>query len=218
MEVEFLRMLAGLYTRALPRAFRSYRRYLLFAAMLLVTCMIVGYTGFSPSGDSLPWIFNSLIGLRDSMAGASTWEQIGMLFWNNLKATLVSIGLGWIFGIVPVISVCLNGVLIGACTKLMVVRNALSASVVIASFLPHGILELPAFLAGQVVGLRLGFLLPVVWRGRASKNDLGRAAVEGAIILGLFCVPLLAIAAVVELKVTPAVVRMFAPELPTLPL
>ncbi len=103
----------------------------------------------------------------------------------------------------------------------MVVRNALSASVVIASFLPpHGILELPAFLAGQVVGgLRLGFLLPVVWRGRASKNDLGgRAAVEGAIILGLFCVPLLAIAAVVELKVTPAVVRMFAPELPTLPL
>ncbi len=102
MEVDFLRMLAGLYTRALPRAFRSYRRYLLFAAMLLVTCMIVGYTGFSPSGDSLPWIFNSLIGLRDSMAGASTWEQIGMLFWNNLKATLVSIGLGgWIFGIVP---------------------------------------------------------------------------------------------------------------------
>jgi stage II sporulation protein M len=218
VEVNPLRVLAHLYTRALPRAFRSYWRYLLFAAMLLATCVIVGYRGFTPSNDSLPWIFGNLVSLRDSMTGASEFKQMAMLFWNNLKVTLVSIGLGWIFGIIPLVSICLNGVIIGAGAKLMVAKDALPMPLVVASFLPHGVLELPAFLAGQIVGLRLGFLIPIVWRGRASRNDLGRAAAEGAIILGLFCVPLLAIAAVVELKITPAIIRALAPHLSTLPL
>jgi stage II sporulation protein M len=218
MEVNFLRVLAHVYAEALLRAFRSYRRYLLFAAMLLTTCIMVGYRGFNPSADSLPWIFDNLVKLRDSMAGASELEQMAMLFWNNLKSTLISIGLGWIFGIIPMVSICLNGVIIGAGAKLMVAKDALPMPIVIASFLQHGVLELPAFLAGQIVGLRLGFLIPVVWRGRASRDDLGRAAAEGAIILGLFCLPLLAIAAVVELKVTPAIIRALAPHLSTLPL
>ena len=104
VEVNPLRVHAHLYTPALQRAFRSYCRYLLFAAMLLATCVIVGYRGFTPSNDSLPWIFGNLVNLRDSMTGASEFKQMAMLFWNNLKVTLVSIGLGWIFGSIPFIT------------------------------------------------------------------------------------------------------------------
>ncbi len=211
-----LRTISALYTRALPRALRGYRRYLLFASVLFITCVIVGYRGYQIQGEELPWMFRNLAALRDSMAGKSRGMQVLMLLWNNLRVCLVSTVLGWILGIVPMLSIGLNGVLIGVGARLMVARGGWPLGMVIASFLPHGVLELPAFIAGQVVGMRMGFLIPLVWRGRATTGDLGRAFAEGIAILLLFTVPALALAAAVELSVTPALIRAMAPGYPAL--
>ena len=212
-----LAKLSALYTRALPRAIRGYRRYLLFACVLFATCIVVGYRNYQVQGDQLPWMFRNLAALRDSMEHKSHGVQILMLFWNNLRVSLISILFGWILGIVPMLSVGLNGALIGVCARLMVARGGWPLGIVIASFVPHGVLELPAFIAVQAVGMRLGFLVPLVWRGRATTGDLGRAFAEGIVIVLLFAAPALILAAVVELSVTPALIRAMAPGYPALP-
>jgi len=212
-----LKRLSVLYTRALPRALRGYRRYFLFACVLFATCVVVGYRDYQIQGDQLPWMFRNLAALRDSMEQKSRVMQILMLFWNNLRVSLISLLLGWILGIVPMLSVGLNGVLIGVGTRLMVERGGWPLGIVIASFIPHGILELPAFIAVQAVGMRLGFLIPLVWRKRATTGDLGRAFAEGVVIVLLFAAPALILAAVVELSLTPALIRAMAPGYPALP-
>ena len=212
-----LRKLSALYTRALPRAFRGYRRYLLFACVLFATCVVVGYKDYQIQGDQVPWMFRNLAALRDSMEHRPRGMQMAMLFWNNLRVSLISLLFGWILGIVPMLSVGLNGVLIGVGARLMVARGGWPLGMVIASFIPHGVLELPAFISVQAVGMRLGFLIPLVWRGRATTGDLGRAFAEGVAILLLFAAPALALAAVVELSLTPALIRAMAPGYPALP-
>ena len=212
-----LRKLSALYTRALPRAFRAYRRYILFACVLFATCVIVGYRNYQIQGDQVPWMFRNLAALKDSMDQKPRGIQIAMLFWNNLRVSLISLLFGWILGIVPMLSVGLNGVLIGVGARLMVARGGWPFGIVIASFMPHGVLELPAFIAVQAVGMRLGFLIPLVWRRRATTGDLGRAFAEGVAILLLFAAPALALAAIVELSLTPALIRAMAPGYPAIP-
>ncbi|MEA4882091.1 MAG: stage II sporulation protein M [Clostridia bacterium] len=208
-----MKSVSVLYRRALPMAFRSHRRYLLFAGVLFSACIVIGYRGYSGSGDSLPWVFASLVRLKDSMATASPGRRILILFWNNFRVTLISVGLGWLLGLVPLVSLALNGVIIGVGVRSMMLRSGASLPAVAASFAAHGLFELPAFVAGQAVGIRIGFLTPLAWRGKGGAPDLGRAVAEGVTILVLFVVPLLALAAVLELEVSPAVLRMAAPVL-----
>ena len=209
--------LSALYTRALPRAFRAYRRYLLFTSVLFLTCVVVGYRDYRIQGDQLPWMFRGLAALKESMEHKPHGVQVAMLFWNNLRVSVISVLFGWILGIVPMLSAGLNGVLIGVSARLMVARGGWPLSMVIASFAPHGILELPAFLAVQAVSIRMGFLVPLVWRKRATTGDLGRAFAEGVAILLLFAAPALALAALVELSLTPALIRVMAPGAPAGP-
>ncbi|MCR4427259.1 MAG: stage II sporulation protein M [Firmicutes bacterium] len=212
-----MRAVSNLYLRVLPRALFGFRRYLVFAAVLFVTCVIVGYRGFSDSSGSLPWIFRSLVRLKEVLESVTPGWRVVILFWNNLKVTLISLAFGWILGIVPILGIAVNGVLIGAGAKLLVVRGTMPLHVVALGLLPHGLFELPAFLIGQAMGLRIGLFAPVVWAGRASRADLGRIVAESAAILVLVVVPLLAVAALMELGVSPSVLRLLTRGLSDLP-
>jgi len=107
----------------------------------------VGYRNYQIQGDQVPWMFRNLAALRDSMEHRPRGMQMAMLFWNNLRVSLISLLFGWILGIAPMLSVGLNGALIGVGARLMVARGGWPLGVVIASFIPHGVLELPAFIA-----------------------------------------------------------------------
>lgn len=204
-----------LYARALPRALRSYHRYIIFVAILFITCMVVGFKGYRPSPDgSLPWALRGLAELSDKLASGPLWKRLLTLLWNNMRVTLVSLALGWLLGIVPIISTCLNGVVIGMAVKMVMVRSGWSMGMVSLSFLPHGVFEIPAFLVGQAIGVRIGFLTPLAWRGKATSKDLGRMAAESLTLLAAAIVPLLALAALLELTLTPAVIRWTSPSWP----
>lgn len=214
-----VRTISQLYTIALPRALKAYHRYLIFAAILFTTCIVVGYRGYHPAPDgALPWAFKGLVTLAHSMEGKGFWVKVAMIFGNNLRITMISVALGWLLGLVPLAGICMNGVAIGMMSRLMTLQESWTVGMAIASFLPHGLFELPAFIAGQSIGLRIGFLAPLVWRRKYSSADLGRAVAEGATILGLFVVPMLALAALIELTITPALIRAMSPGFPTIPL
>ena len=129
----------------------------------------------------------------------------GKLFLNNLAACLLLFLGGASLGVVTMLILSVNGLLIGALTEL--VRQQQGMLFIAAGLVPHGIFEIPAFLIAGGLGLLLGRALLGEWHGTVD------AATEARSLARLFLsvvVPLLAVAAVVEAFITPAILGMIA--------
>ncbi|MDD3856678.1 MAG: stage II sporulation protein M [Methanoculleus sp.] len=129
----------------------------------------------------------------------------GKLFLNNLVACLLLFLGGASLGVVTMLILSVNGLLIGAIAEL--VRQQQGMLFIAAALVPHGIFEIPAFLIAGGLGLLLGRGLIDEWHGTAD------AAAEARPLARLFLrlvVPLIAVAAVVEAFITPAILGMIA--------
>ena len=129
----------------------------------------------------------------------------GKLFLNNLAACLLLFLGGRWLGVVTMLILSVNGLLIGAVTELM--RQQQGLLFIAAALVPHGIFEIPAFLIAGGLGLLLGQGLIAEWHGR---GDAATLAVPLARLFLRVVVPLLAVAALVEAFITPAVLSMIA--------
>jgi len=120
-----------------------------------------------------------------------------VIFANNVFKSLLSIVLG-VTVVVPLLMLYVNGYIIG------LLFRALPLWRVLIGILPHGILELPAFIASTALGLNIGFTLIAKL---ALKRDYSIRR-EYRYALGKFKViaVLLFIAAFIETYVTPLVV------------
>jgi stage II sporulation protein M len=124
------------------------------------------------------------------------------IFFNNSLKTLLVILLGPLLGIAPVIFLIVNGAILGAVVPVAAATRGLWPSIM--TIAPHGILELPAILLGTSIGLRLG---TQAWRrlaGKADKTLLAELG-DGLRIYFTVIVPLLLVAAAIEVYVTPHV-------------
>lgn len=132
-----------------------------------------------------------------------TW----LIFWNNLKVIIFAMLLGVFFGIPSLAIVYLNGLLIG-----IVGGISKEQGVTLVQFclgiIPHGIFEIPAFLLAAAIGLRIGFMiLPVLRPRRTTLIELLEPVLRVISIGVKTIVPLLVIAAVIEVTLTPALVK-----------
>jgi stage II sporulation protein M len=124
------------------------------------------------------------------------------IFFNNSLKTLLVILLGPLLGIAPVMFLIVNGAILGAVVPVAAATRGLWPSIM--TIAPHGILELPAILLGTSIGLRLG---TQAWRrlaGKADKTLLAELG-DGLRIYFTVIVPLLLVAAAIEVYVTPHV-------------
>lgn len=180
--------------------------YLIISALILITGFGIGFvlSAAEPEfGEGLIKLF------EDMIAGQIMNEDPPMLalqlFLNNLEACIVIFIGGAFMGIISVMILGFNGIIIGA--VLEIVRKESSDIVLLASIVPHGIFELPAVIASGALGLMLG---------RAVKNEMagGSDAAPEAWNLGRifvrYIIPFIAIAAVIEAFITPAVLQMVA--------
>ncbi len=131
-----------------------------------------------------------------------------ILFAHNLAASLQIILLGFILGIPALFSALANGSLLGAFVARMAQEGIMPLQFLLVGIMPHGIFELPAFFISAALGLKMGYHIVFPLPGR------GRRATLGHILLEIRdCVPfialLLAIAALLEVFVTPGLVRAF---------
>ncbi len=129
----------------------------------------------------------------------------GKLFLNNLATSLLLFLGGASLGVVTVLILSVNGLLIGAVTEL--VRQEQGLLYIAAALVPHGIFEVPAFLIAGGLGLLLGRELMAEWHG---SGDAAAGALPLARLFLRVVVPLLAVAAVVEAFITPAILSMIA--------
>jgi stage II sporulation protein M len=129
--------------------------------------------------------------IRDltSQIGDGLFEIIGFIIYNNAKASLFAIILGVGFGIFPMISLIVNGYVLGFVARLSTDQQGIF---VLWRLLPHGIFELPAVLISIGIGLRLGTEL-IINRKKFGDKFFGAMRVFLLIIL-----PLLIIAGIIE--------------------
>lgn len=136
--------------------------------------------------------------------GLSRLEIFLFIVANNGFKVLVMMILGVVVGLAPVFFLISNGVVVAVVGATYAQMEG--AAVVIASLLPHGVVELAAVFVGAAAGLHLGTLMVQRIRGRpvAFLPWLGAA---WRLFVRLL-LPMVIVAAAIETWVTPALAEM----------
>lgn len=176
------------------------RLQFLFCLFLFALSLIMGfYLGEKIPGDLLEEVLGSLPDLENLSLSMILLFIIG----NNIFKSLIWMLLGVLFGVPPLLFTILNGFLVGWFSYS--ISQARGLPFTVAALLPHGVIEVPTILLSMAAGMGLGYQLVNRLRGRGSfRAELFRA-------LRLFIwriVPILVLAAVVEVTVTPLVVYL----------
>ena len=128
------------------------------------------------------------------------------IFSNNVRATfLVFLGGMVSFSVIGVLAFLLNIGLVGGVLGVFKLMGYSPVVLFMAGLLPHGMFEIPALMLASAIVLRIGAVLVTPQLGKS----MGQMALElladwAKIFIGLV-VPLLAIAAVIEAYITPAI-------------
>jgi len=138
-------------------------------------------------------IFDFIAKMIAELEGKSTFEIITFIFFNNMKASFMSIVLGVTFGIFPLVATVMNGYLIGFVSRHVVEQEGLFA---LWRLLPHGVFELPAIIFSIGIGLKIGISCwPLAIRG---KGKLKYTLKEGLRFFVFVVFPLLLVAGIIE--------------------
>jgi len=130
--------------------------------------------------------------------------SIGRILSNNIRATaLLFLGGLVSFSVLGLAAYVANVALVGGVLAVFGLVGFSPGLVFAAGFLPHGAFEIPALMLVSAAVLRIGAVLVTPQAGKSMGQVLLEQLAEGvAILLGAVW-PLLAIAAVVEARITP---------------
>ncbi|PKM83738.1 MAG: hypothetical protein CVU88_01425 [Firmicutes bacterium HGW-Firmicutes-13] len=150
--------------------------------------------------------FGFLEELAEEIIGSSPAKGIFLLFFNNIFASLRILFLGIILGIPPLFGLLINGGLLGVVTVAVTQQNISPVLFLALGILPHGILEIPAFLISAAFGLKLGYhvVYPINGKNRWESTSF---IINEVLQIIYFIAFLLIAAAAVEILVTPRLIR-----------
>jgi len=135
-----------------------------------------------------------------SVSGVST------VWFHNLRAIALATLLGlFTFVVIGVLLLALPFALIGYFAASVVTIGISPLAFLTAFVLPHGILEIPAIVLAGGAALRLGATLAAPAKGRTMSEALLESLADWARILLALVLPLLLVAAALEIFVTPRV-------------
>jgi uncharacterized membrane protein SpoIIM required for sporulation len=196
-----------------PAVFRRHLPHFLLATVLFVAGAVFGFLAsrYDPQvarafllPQDMPTIQPGGEGESSHDAGTHTTDAVtgfsGFLFTHNVQVSLTAFALGITFGLATAWLMFYNGVLLGALGAVFVEAGQLTAFA--TGILPHGVLEIPACLIGGAAGFVLGGAL-LRARPWPRREELARAGKQ-ALLLVSGCVPLLAVAALLEAGVARA--------------
>jgi stage II sporulation protein M len=140
---------------------------------------------------------------RITQSDNPTMTSIWLIFLNNVRAVFFMMALGLLLAIMPIISMLVNGILIGFVLRLQEAAGLSLAELIFKGLLPHGLLEMPAIIIGAGYGIRLGvtWILRLFPSMRPNLQTIREAALSGVPLFG-FLVVLLFFAAIIESTLT----------------
>ncbi|MEW6029950.1 MAG: stage II sporulation protein M [Chloroflexota bacterium] len=126
------------------------------------------------------------------------------LFLHNLRAVLTIGLLGlFSFSVLGMIAYLINIGVVGALLGLFDLMGQSPWLMLVAGILPHGVFEIPALVLSSAAVLQLGVVLVAPQMGKTIGEVLIEAVAHWARVIVGLVVPLLAVAAVIEVYVTP---------------
>lgn len=164
------------------------KNYIFTISIIFFSFILIGYLFPTFFADKLLEIIKQLM---EKFTGLGLGKTIGLIFFNNLQASLFSVLFGVAFGVLPLFSAIVNGYFIGFVANKVIAQEGIF---VLWRLLPHGIFELPAVLISMGLGLRIGLEL---FKKKSDKN-LKRNIVESIKSFLAIVLPLLLIAAIIE--------------------
>lgn len=172
----------------------------LFSAFLFTFSFVMG---FYLGEDLDPSALEELAGVFPDIENTSILGLFAFIVINNIGKSLLFMLLGLILSVPPTLFVIINGFFIGWLTYSVSLERDLGF--VILALLPHGIVEVPAILMSMSMGMGLGYQVINKIRGLPGLGEEWRNAWS----LYLWRIaPLLIIAAILEVTLTPLVLAL----------
>ena len=127
-----------------------------------------------------------------------------IIFINNAIKALAIVFLGILLGLLPLLFVGLNGFVLGGLGSALESVNGWRY--VMASFLPHGIIEIPVILLATALGLAVG-MESLKWLARRESRVKLQLSDSLKVYLR-WILPGLAVATIIEVFVTPLLIGL----------
>lgn len=188
-----------------PAVFRRNLNPLLLATALTLAGTLLGFLASYYDRDSRFYLLPDMHTIQPGdeghqQSGGELAQFSSFLFANNVRVSLVAFALGVTLGVGTAWLLFYNGIALGALGAIFVEAGELRAYC--TGVLPHGVLEIPAILIGGAAGFVLarGMIRARPWPRLEEMAD----ASKEALLLLFGCVPLLAVAAVLEAGVARA--------------
>ena len=178
----------------------SYKKWVIVAIFLFGVGIVLGLTTppgiFGPFTDAVTGL-EELAGFLGSLP---KFIVFAILFITNASTLLVSFLLSPIFCLWPILVLILNGWLISFVSAIIVQEKSLGF--ILAGLLPHGIIELPAFILGQAAALSFG-TMAILALFKKERRSLLLPNLKQNLRYLLIALALLLPAAIIETYVTP---------------
>lgn len=174
---------------------------ILASSTLFIVFTVLGST-MKPS-ESIG-VLKELETLSKLLKGLPTPILALAIFANNFIKAFLLIPSGAVFGLPPIAFIALNGLILGVVFSYSTVN--LGVWITLAEILPHGILEIPAILIASGLALNVGWEVWMKVLGRGGKPKV--AVKTGLKTCVRVILPMLAVAALIEVYVTPIIVML----------
>ncbi|WNY28133.1 hypothetical protein MmiEs2_03150 [Methanimicrococcus stummii] len=175
--------------------FSTVKKPVLWITVLFFVFIVVGYV----AGYFYPEIFEALFQFGGLPEEGSVMTLL-FIFFNNIRIIFMLLFLGILFGILPVSIIIVNGFTIGLVAESTIKHEGILFLLI--GLLPHSIIEIPTILLSAGIGLVLGINAAKSALGRFSFSNFKEAFIGATWFFFLIAVPLLFVAAAVEVYVT----------------
>lgn len=166
---------------------REAKKPLLIAVIIFLAGISIGLA-YPSQGEGL---FSALKGIARHLSGKGLPVLILSIFFRNSLSAAISIGLGPLLGIVPILGAISNGLLIGVVLSHIKEIDKMN---VVLQLIPHGIFELPAIFMAWGLGIWQG-----IWFFQKNvSHSLEERRHKTYRIFFIIIMPLLLIAATIE--------------------
>lgn len=203
--------LGRLYSRHLPALLASHRGALVTSLLVMIGGALLG----AAIAELFPLPSQIQLGGFTSTDFAREWPEFSFLprlavwdvFVHNTRALIVgAVFAALSFGVIPLLLLLLPMGVVGFMTAQAPHLGASPTTFLAGFIMPHGIAELPAAWLATAFALQIGAALLAPHPGRTIGEAILSAAVNFAKVFLLVVLPLLFVAAALEVLVTPQVV------------
>jgi stage II sporulation protein M len=182
-------------------ALQRNRTLFLACTALYIISIPIGYLSYDLIADQVMPILQKFLG---EIQGKSQLDMALTIFLNNYRVCALLLFAG-MFILPAVFILFVNGFAMGFVMKMLEIKNH-DLLFLIKGIVPHGVFELPAIFISAVIGIRIGLSYLTPDNKKRIKN-VNQAIKEAVLINFLVVLPLLIIAALVEVFVSAEILK-----------